>query len=145
MYKIKPTNSHELCSLTNPKSNGVVKMDQKDQPFCSELMLEALEDSIDRLDSIQKSFICAAKINSPINEIINDENDTFFPGRDIFDVMDKLDDIISSKISRIKELPEIHRLTRDELSNTYDEYSEPENQSSFGAGTPSLSELMGDI
>ena len=147
MYKIKQNiiNSHELCILTEPKKHGVVSMCQKNQPISSESMLENLESTIDSLDSIWSKLSQACDVNSKISDIIHDEGDTFFPERDIFDIIDKLDDAISSKIKRIKDLPPIYRLTKSEAIIALEEYGEPENQSPFGAGSVQMSDVIGDI
>jgi len=139
MYETKPfksQKSHELCSLTNPKSNGVVKMYPKDQPICSESRLESLESVISRLESIWVDFSDAAEINAPINDIINDKDDTLFLG------LDRLQDVIESKIKEINELPAAQKLTKHEISSAHEEMREPENQTPFGAGSPSLNDYM---
>ncbi|WP_299079095.1 hypothetical protein [uncultured Paraglaciecola sp.] len=135
----------ELCILTEPKQNGEVDMYPKDQPICSQLRLEALDSAISRLESIHIDLIRAAEVNNKINDVLYDEKDTPFPGLDVFDVLDKLDDMICSKIKRIKDFPGGYQLTRHELSELKEEIQSPENQSPFGAGTPSFSNVMEDI
>ena len=149
MYEIKPTNTNpqDLCILTKPKQNGVVKMYHKDQPICSESRIEALESSISNLEGVSVAFGYACEINSRIDEIINDEIDTLFPGRDtdIFSAMDKLQEVLESKLKRIRELPGLYQMTKTEAITAFDEYGEPENQSPYGSGSPSLSNVIEDI
>ena len=147
MYAEKPTktNPQELRILTKPKQHGVVKMYTNDQSVCSESRIKSLDSAIDRLETVWADFSNACEINSAVSEIIYDKSDTFFPGRDIFEMMDKLDDAICSKIKRIKALPGLYQMTKNEAINAFEEYGEPENQSPFGAGNPSLSDVMEDI
>ena len=147
MYEIKPNiiKPQELCILTNPKQHGVVNMYQKDQPICSESIIDDLQSTISHLESIYTSFIKACEINDNTYDIMHDEDNASFPGLNIFSVLDKLDDLIGSNIDRIKNSPGQYQMTKNELSNCFDEYGEPENQSPFGAGTPSREDLMGDI
>ena len=146
MCEIKPNNINpQLCNLTNHKSNGVVKMHQKNQPISSESRLCELESTIDSLESIWTKFSEASQINSKVSQIIYDTSDTCLLGRDIFAIMDKLQDAIESKIKRIKDLPGMYKLTKNEAISVFEEYGEPENQSPFAAGSPSRSDVMGGL
>ena len=140
MYERKPITikPQDLCILTKPKK-GIVNMYQKDQPISSESIIEALEATINSIENIYMAFVNASNINRPINDIINDKDDTLFLG------LDRMQDVIEEKIKNINNLPELYRLTKDELVSFQGEMDEPENQSPFGAGLPSLSDVMEDI
>lgn len=139
MLQIKPIKSKQsqdqgLSILTSTTNRDVNMFNQK---INSESALEEIESISSYLCKIYNAFDEALKVNSKLKHII-DQGD-FFEKYEVFE------DCVLSMVDKIKELPRAYKLTKFELSDAFEEMQEPENQSPFGAGSPSLEDVMGDI